>query len=417
MRKEWKNAADETKYVRRTQENRLGRKPMSKGRYALTIIAYLLVVVLVIALGTSLYVWIDEAITKNTTTMLTNADVAAQFNVGVLYSQEDMDAQLEVARQEVAEALNQAEAERTQALAEREQALAERDQALAEKEQAVAAREEEILGGLRVSLEEGNTMVESLRPFYPNEIVLVSEGTFHFVPIRDDLAHNSYLQDNLEMLESGEYQYLVDGQVISHKGIDVSEHQGSIDWSQVAGDGVEFAFIRANYRGYGTGKLVEDKYFTQNVSGATAAGIKVGVYVFTQAITADEVQEEADLVLSQIAPYTIECPVVIDVEKTGGSSGRMNQLSLEERTDLVLQFCQIIENAGYQVMIYHNTEMGALMLDLEPFESYDKWFASYSDQMFYPYAYKVWQYSSTGSVSGIKGNVDLNISFSDFWNE
>ncbi|MCM1046454.1 MAG: hypothetical protein NC417_13190 [Candidatus Gastranaerophilales bacterium] len=410
MRNEWKNAADETKYVKRTQENRLGKKPMSKGRYALTILAYLLVVVLVIALGTSLYVWIDESITKNTTAMLTNADMAAQFNVGVLYSQEDMDAQLEVARQEVAEELEQA-------LAERTQALAERDQALVEKDQAAAAREEEILGSLRASLEEGNTMVESLRPLYPNEIVLVSDGAFHFVPIRDDLTHNSYLQEQLEILESGEYQYLEDGQVISHKGIDVSEHQGVIDWTQVAGDGVEFAFIRANYRGYGTGKLVEDKNFAQNVSGATAAGVKVGVYVFTQAITADEVQEEADLVLSQIAPYTIECPIVIDIEKTGDSSGRMNQLSLEERTALVLQFCQIIENAGYQVMIYHNTEMGALMLDLEPFEGYDKWFASYSDQMFYPYAYKVWQYSSTGSVNGIKGNVDLNISFSDFWNE
>ena len=93
----------------------------------------------------------------------------------------------------------------------------------------------------------------------------------------------------------------------------------------------------------------------------------------------------------------------------------MNDISVEERTALAVLFCQTIEQAGYKPMIYHNTEMGALMLDLTQLESYDKWYASYSDQIFYPYAYKIWQYSDKGSVQGINTDVDLNISFEPLW--
>jgi GH25 family lysozyme M1 (1,4-beta-N-acetylmuramidase) len=105
------------------------------------------------------------------------------------------------------------------------------------------------------------------------------------------------------------------------------------------------------------------------------------------------------------------------VEKTSDASGRMNQLSLEERTNLTLLFCQTIEAAGYKPMIYHNVEMGALMIDIETLEEYDKWLAYYNDDMYYPYEYKIWQYSDKGTVNGIKGNVDLNISFDAFWEE
>lgn len=135
----------------------------------------------------------------------------------------------------------------------------------------------------------------------------MSNGTFNFVPIRDDLQKNDYVLENLNILEDGEVQYMQDGQVVSHKGIDVSKHQGNIDWTKVAADGVEFAFIRVGLRGYGTeGKLVEDEYFEQNVKGALQAGIKVGVYFYSQAITDEELLEEANLVLEKVKPYNIE---------------------------------------------------------------------------------------------------------------
>lgn len=281
--------------------------------------------------------------------------------------------------------------------------------------QAQDAEADRILDGIKEALSGGTTTVETLRPYYPDDIVVVSGGRFHFVPINRELKLNQLDVANLNILENGEYQYLTDGQVTSHKGIDVSSHQGDIDWKQVAQDGVEFAIIRLGYRGYGSeGKLVEDTKFEDNIKGASAAGIKVGVYFFSQAVTTEELMEEANLVLEKIAPYKIECPVVYDVEKTS-KDGRMNNISVEERTQLTALFCQTIQAAGYKPMIYHNTEMGALMIDVAALEDYDKWYACYSGQMFYPYEYKIWQYSDKGRVAGISTDVDLDISFAPLW--
>ncbi|MBR1931060.1 MAG: glycoside hydrolase family 25 protein [Lachnospiraceae bacterium] len=274
-----------------------------------------------------------------------------------------------------------------------------------------------MLGGIRGKLEDGVTVVETLRPYYPDDIVLVSNGLFHFVPISDALQHHDYIEENLNVLENGEFQYVEQGEVISHKGIDVSTFQGEIDWDRVAEDGVEFVFIRAIFRGYGSGKLVEDDTFEQNIEGALRAGIKVGVYVFSQAINEEELREETDLLLEKLAPYKIQCPVVFDVETIANADGRMNRLSVEERTNLTIQFCKIMENAGYHPMIYHNMEMAALMLDLQQLEEYDKWFAYYNDNFYYPYKYKVWQYSEKGKVNGISTDVDMNISFEPLWEE
>lgn len=145
------------------------------------------------------------------------------------------------------------------------------------------------------------------------------------------------------------------------------------------------------------------------------AGIHVGVYIYSQAIDEQEVVEEANLVMEKLAAHDVNCPIVFDVEKTADPTGRMNQISVEERTNLTLLFCQIVEAAGYKPMIYHNMEMGALMLDVEPLEQYDKWLAYYNDDMYYPYEYKIWQYSDKGRVSGISSNVDMNICFEPFW--
>lgn len=274
---------------------------------------------------------------------------------------------------------------------------------------------QEVLDGIKESLENGVSAVETLRGFYPDELVLVSGGRYHFVPINDALKKNSYEETCLNILESGELQYVEEEQVVSYKGIDVSSHQEDIDWQQVAEDGVQFAFIRAAYRGYGSGKLVEDVKFEDNIQGALDAGIKVGVYCYSQAINEEELLEEANLILQKIAPYDIDCPVVYDVEMVSGANGRMNALTAEERTSLTVLFCETIKNAGYKPMIYHNMEMATLRLNFEALEDYDKWFAYYNANFYFPYEYDVWQYSEKGSVNGIKGKVDMNISFIPLW--
>ena len=373
----------------RIPEDRLSRANKRKKNNTIASILVmtgcLLVLVLVTYVAGILYSWIDSKFQNNAN------DLAAAAEAG---------SQTEESTQEVVKTYTQEEV----------------DALIAEaKQQAEDEEENKILSGIRDGLTSGTTMVETLRPYYPNELVVVSNGTFNFVPIRDDLQKNDYVLENLNILEDGEVQYMQDGQVVSHKGIDVSKHQGNIDWTKVAADGVEFAFIRVGLRGYGTeGKLVEDEYFEQNVKGALQAGIKVGVYFYSQAITDEELLEEANLVLEKVKPYNIELPIVFDVEKVSGGKGRANELSVEERTRLTALFCQTIQDAGYKPMIYHNMEMGTLMLDMGQLEQYDKLFAYYNDDLYYPYAYKVWQYSEKGAVDGINEEVDLNIWFGDF---
>ena len=147
-----------------------------------------------------------------------------------------------------------------------------------------AAREQgaaDVLADIRSGLDGGETLLETLRPLYPDEMIVYSGGKYNFVPIDRSLRQSTLDEANLIILDTGEYQYQQDGQVISHKGIDVSRHQGTIDWNLVAQDGVEFAFIRVGYRGYGTGKMVEDDQFEANIQGALACGIKVGVYYYS----------------------------------------------------------------------------------------------------------------------------------------
>ena len=273
----------------------------------------------------------------------------------------------------------------------------------------------QVLLDLKGGLLDGVTVVELLRELYPDDIVVAAGGKYHFVPVNRELKMNSLDPINLNVLDNGEFQYLTDGKVTSYKGIDVSSHQGVIDWNLVAQDGVEFAFIRVGFRGYGSeGKLVVDEMFHTNIQQAKEAGVKVGVYMFSQATTEAELDEEVQLVLDNIASYQLDCPVVFDVEMISGN-GRMNNLTPEERTNLTLRFCEKIAQAGYRPMIYHNTEMAAIRIDYAALEAYDKWYAAYNRRMFFPYEFKVWQYSDKGSVQGIKTNVDMNISFAPLW--
>jgi len=375
---------------------RQARKRQNRIKLVMVMLCTLVVLVVIMYCGTALYLRI---------TVDKDGDAVEALAGTVVYSQEELDMQVALAVTE-AEARAAMEAE----------TLAE-----SRIQEAVRAAEEQgqegVLDTIRTSLSDGQTMLEALRPLYPEEMLVASGGQYHFVPINRQLRQSQLVQENVNLLESGEIQYMSGDQVISHKGIDVSRHQGNIDWEKVAQDGVEFAFIRVAYRGYGTGKMEEDSYFDQNVQGAQAAGIKTGVYIYSQAITEEEVLEEADLVLQKVAPYQLECPIVFDVELVSGANGRMNNITPEERTNLALLFCQTIEAAGYKPMIYHNTEMGALKLDVAALEDYDKWFASYSEILYYPYEYKVWQYTPHGKVAGINSEVDLNICIEPVWEE
>lgn len=196
-------------------------------------------------------------------------------------------------------------------------------------------------------------------------------------------------------------------------GIDVSKWNKEIDWEAVKGAGVDFVIIRCGYRGSLTGALVEDPYFYQNLQGAKKAGIKVGLYFFTQAVNAVEAVEEASMVLCLINGWELEYPVFIDTEGAGGA-GRADALGTAERTGVCEAFCKTIENAGYQAGVYASRNWLSNNLDVSRLEEHVIWLAEYREVPQYSGKYQMWQYTSGGSISGIEGRVDFNLSF---WND
>lgn len=191
-------------------------------------------------------------------------------------------------------------------------------------------------------------------------------------------------------------------------GIDVSSHQGQIDWQQVKEAGVEFVFIRVGRRGTTEGQIYADELAHQNYEGAKEAGLKIGAYFFSQAVTIKEAEEEAWFVLKEIADWELDMPVVFDWE-WGGEGSRTTNLSPSMLTQCNLSFCQIIYNAGFEPMVYFNKHQGLEQMDLDTLKWYGFWLAMYDSEMLFPYKVDCWQYTQTGTVPGIEGNVDLNI--------
>ena len=227
----------------------------------------------------------------------------------------------------------------------------------------------------------------------------------------DAEAEDTEIADALEDADKTEIKKLQNTTGNSRVGIDVSKWNGDIDWDKVKNAGVEFAIIRAGYRGSSTGSLVEDPYFAANMKGARASGIPVGVYFFTQAVNEVEAVEEASAVLQLIREYQLDYPVFIDTEGAGGG-GRADELDVETRTLVCEAFCRTIENAGYHAGVYasrnwYNNRLHADRLDSQ----YCIWLAEYRSVPLYQGYYQLWQYTSKGKIDGISGNVDMNISY------
>lgn len=272
-------------------------------------------------------------------------------------------------------------------------------------EQSIKDRMKELVTG------EDGSPLKMLRSFFPENLIYYFEDEYVFAPVLDGVKKHGLLDENFVETDDGQMQYVENGSVTSHKGIDVSKYQGRIDWNAVREDGVEYAFIRLGLRGYESGKIVPDEYFEDNMKGANDAGVMAGVYFFTQAVTVAEAEEEAAYVIEQIADYDVSCPVVFDVERITNGKGRADKLTREERTDITVAFCEAVKAAGYTPMIYGNVVCFSQLLDMTRLNEYDKWYAFYDDYLYMPYDVSCWQYSEKGTVNGIKEKVDLNIAF------
>ncbi len=210
-----------------------------------------------------------------------------------------------------------------------------------------------------------------------------------------------------------EQGYLRCSSVPARLGIDVSSHQGEIDWQQVAASGIEFAMVRIVWRGYDQGGVYIDDTAQQNLSGARAAGLDVGAYVFSQAINPEEAREEAQMALDFLADTPLDYPLVFDWERVTADA-RTAQLTGQEITECTRAFCQTVQEAGYQPAFYFNQDLAANAFDLEQLSEFDFWLAQYRDALSFDYPVAMWQYSCAGSVPGIAGDVDMNLCFADY---
>lgn len=215
-----------------------------------------------------------------------------------------------------------------------------------------------------------------------------------------------------QIIQGAKYNFDSEGVLAAssgNMGIDVSKWNGSIDWNAVKNSGVSYVIIRCGYRGSTTGALIEDPKFRSNIQGATAAGLKVGVYFFTQAVNEVEAVEEASMVASLISGYKISYPVFLDVEPSGG---RADNIGKDTRTAVCKAFCQTIQNSGYTAGIYANRTWFTSYINTGSLTGYKIWLAQYAAAPTYSATrYDLWQYSSKGSVAGISGSVDMNISY------
>lgn len=235
-----------------------------------------------------------------------------------------------------------------------------------------------------------------------------------FVPAHENVEESTldpklfYCDENGRMCYNDNEQLLL-------TGIDVSVFQGEIDWEQVAADNIDFVMLRVGFRGYGSKGLMEvDANFLTNYHGAVDAGLDVGVYFYSQATTAAEAIEEADLVLETIQGLNITYPVAFDWEYVDNAQARTANMTGLQITECAKAFCDRISSAGYTSVIYFNCEIGYFEYDLSQLTDYDFWLAEYGRYPSFLYDYKMWQYTADGTVSGISGAVDINVSLVDY---
>ncbi|MGN0156989.1 MAG: glycoside hydrolase family 25 protein [Lachnospiraceae bacterium] len=243
--------------------------------------------------------------------------------------------------------------------------------------------------------------------------IVYSDGSDEWVAINPYWEKNTYDFTNM-VSNNGKLKYYSDGKKISYLGVDISRYQKDVDFSSLKEDGIEFVMIRLGARGYKTGALQLDEYFKQNIEGAINAGLDVGVYFYSQAVTQEEAIEEANIVIDNLKDYKIVYPVALDMEFVENDNARVETLSKDERTVISAAFLNRIQEAGYVPMLYGNTEWLLKRINLTKFDSSCIWLSEEADIPKYPYRYEMWQYTKQGTVSGIDGFVDLNISFVDY---
>lgn len=259
--------------------------------------------------------------------------------------------------------------------------------------------------------EDGTTDAET---DHVNQTMVVNaDGTEEWVNISPFITKNKYDVNRFEY-QDPLMKYYDNGKCISYMGVDISKDTGNVDFNKLKKAGVQFVMIQAGARGYGTGELVMDSMFLDNLQGATEAGLDIGVTFFSQATTNEEALEEANLVYDNIQEYLITYPIAFDMERIPGDVARTDRLTREEKSNLALCFLDALKNVGYKGIIYGDKEWLIKEINLSTVGAYDIWLSQEGTKPDYPYKYSIWQYTQRGKIDGITGDAHLNICFINY---
>ena len=238
------------------------------------------------------------------------------------------------------------------------------------------------------------------------------DGTEEWVMLNPYLKKNTYDFTNLEE-KAGLRRYMENGKKISYVGVDLSKQNGDVNFNSMKAAGVDYVMIRLGGRGYSTGQISLDENFKKNIEGAAAAGLDIGVYFYSQAISQEEAIQEVNFVIQNLEPYraNVKYPIAFDMEFVANDTARIDSLTKDEKTNIATSFLESVKAAGYVPMIYGDKEWLIKEIDLARLQSYDVWLVQEQELPDYPYQFTMWQYSTEGVVNGVTGDANLNISF------
>lgn len=242
--------------------------------------------------------------------------------------------------------------------------------------------------------------------------IINRDGTEEWVMLNPFLTKNTYNLTGLED-KAGLKRYMENGKKISYVGVDISRQNGDVNFASVKAAGVDYVMIRLGGRGYNTGQITLDENFKKNIEGAAAAGLDIGIYFYSQAISQEEAVEEVNFVIQNLEPYRaqVRYPIAFDMEFVANDAARIDGLSKEDKTNIATSFLEGVKAAGYVPMIYGDKEWLIKEIDLARLKDYDVWLAQEEDLPDYPYQYTMWQYSTDGVLNGVTGEANLNICF------
>lgn len=246
-------------------------------------------------------------------------------------------------------------------------------------------------------------------------LVTNRDGSQEWVLINSYLKKNTYDFTRLEE-KNGLKKYVDGGKTLSYLGADLSKYNGDVNFASMKAAGVDYVMIRVGSRGYNTGKITLDEKFNDYIKAASEAGLQIGVYFASQAISQEEASQEADFVLQNLAPYqtSITYPVAFDMEFAANDEARIDGLRTADRTAIATTFLNKIKNAGYIPMVYGNKEWLIKEVDMTGLQQYDVWLSQEEEAPDYPYQFAMWQYTTNGVLNGVPGDVGLDISFVNY---